>query len=334
MKAQSSIKRKPDVAETEPPFGCNVYRTDGDVRVITIHYTADPDKKDPAWRMKNMGSMSPAEWNREMELDEETIAGEVVYPEFVPTKHGHPHIADVMKRRRPQDINASTLWIAGVDAGNTQHPAAVLLEITPTGQIIAIAEVPPPMGASGYTMAQFAPLMQRTWQKKIPSRFTEIDYWADMTVNHHMGGESVAVIAKRLAGIVFHAMSNAPEARHAAVIWALTDTLPGDDEAPRFLVDKEACPFLYEALSGGYCYALPGRSDDTNAQAKPVKNRYADIADALQYGLMRCQQIIRTYEARMFVGGATMDSIWQSIKDPQMQQTTPPKRRDYRRRRM
>ena len=330
--------RAPDPGEKASPLHCKVYNNKRGIRILQIHYLADPAKRDPAWIERESKKHSRSEWYREMELGTEVASGEVVYPEFQPDWHGHKAVAAALAKRRNQDISPQSLFIGGTDAGNTMHPASVLVEITPRGQLIAIAEVPPPMGVKGMAIIQFAPLMLKTYQKAIPTRYTEIEYPCDMTCNHRMGVESAAMVARKVSGIDFKPMTNNPEARHGAVVWALTDTLPGDEEddpIPRFLIDREKCPYLFAALCYGYCYEVARESEQMTP--RPCKNRYADIADALQYALMRCQKIVKNYEAMAFGSGANI-TIWQTLNNPQgLQAQSPPQCRqirDYRRRQM
>jgi hypothetical protein len=52
------------------------------------------------------------------------------------------------------------------------------------------------------------------------------------------------------------------------------------DGGPAILIDKQRCPTLVRALSGGYRYA---KTKAGQRKPTPDKNEYSHIADALQY---------------------------------------------------
>lgn len=77
--------------ETEIVRGVKTYTSRGGFRVISIHYSADPDK-DPAthagaaWFKREtssiVGGIQSAQWRSEMELDWEATGGDLVFPQF------------------------------------------------------------------------------------------------------------------------------------------------------------------------------------------------------------------------------------------------------------
>jgi len=59
--------------------------------IARVHYTADPDKRDEAWRNRVSSIMTPRKWQREYEIDYSVHAGEPVYAIFTPEKHVLPY---------------------------------------------------------------------------------------------------------------------------------------------------------------------------------------------------------------------------------------------------
>lgn len=51
--------------------------------VVTLHYTADPNKRSPAWKAEAMAGLSAAKFAKEYEIDYEAMFGEKVFPEIV-----------------------------------------------------------------------------------------------------------------------------------------------------------------------------------------------------------------------------------------------------------
>ena len=55
------------------------------------------------------------------------------------------------------------------------------------------------------------------------------------------------------------------------------------DGGPAILIDKDRCPTIARALSGGYRYA---KTRNGMRKALPDKNEYSHIIDALQYAAL------------------------------------------------
>lgn len=50
--------------------------------VVTVHYSADPNKNTPEWIAEAKAGLSERGWNREYEIDYSTYAGKPFFPEF------------------------------------------------------------------------------------------------------------------------------------------------------------------------------------------------------------------------------------------------------------
>lgn len=84
-------------------------------------------------------------------------------------------------------------------------------------------------------------------------------------------------VVKRHGFSAYPAPTNDIDKRIAAVeAWLLGQR----DGGPALLIDRERCPDLVRALSGGYRY---GKTRSGQRKPNPDKNKYSHIADAFQY---------------------------------------------------
>jgi hypothetical protein len=72
----------PPILIHEQP-GLKICKNKGNGFVIcTLHYSANPSKRDPRWITEAKGGLSPAKWAREYEIEYFATMGEKVFPEF------------------------------------------------------------------------------------------------------------------------------------------------------------------------------------------------------------------------------------------------------------
>jgi len=76
----------------QPLRGITTWHNDGnDFDVVKIHYTADPFKDPERWGLewweKNKKKLPQQKWEKEMEINPVSKAGELIYPEFNPEIH-------------------------------------------------------------------------------------------------------------------------------------------------------------------------------------------------------------------------------------------------------
>ena len=86
--------------------------------VCTCHFTADPAKRDPAWRRVAAAGMTPGQAARELDIDYTAVQGSKVFPEFAERRS-----LIVVPRFDPADLAGLKMW-AGLDYG-TRNPASV-----------------------------------------------------------------------------------------------------------------------------------------------------------------------------------------------------------------
>jgi len=92
--------------------------------------------------------------------------------------------------------------------------------------------------------------------------------------------ETTFDVLKRLGFSAYPAPTNDIDPRIRAVeAWLLAQR----DGGPAILFDRERCPQIIRAMSGGYRY---GKTKDGKRKPAPDKNEYSHIADALQYACL------------------------------------------------
>lgn len=257
---------------------------------LRIHYSADP-AKDKAWAAEERLQSPVKEWLREMEMDENVFDGEAVYPEYVDERH-------CCLGMKPIPIIHDSIYVGGWDCGQTLHPAFVLFQITPKPfQIHALLEVIPP---SPEPMEKFAPRVAAAIAKRLPGHWDTVRHFGDATVATRDGstGATAQGIARK-HGVTIKPSSNEWQGRYSAVTWMLSDSI--DEKTPRFLVDGSHCPTLRDGFRGAYRYEESSQSDGTGGGrilARPLKNLYSHVHDALQYGAQEIRkQMFRPRDA-------------------------------------
>jgi hypothetical protein len=80
--------------------------------VVTLHYTADPSKRDPAWIAEAKAGMPPARWAKEYEIDYEALYGARVFPEI-----SVPNARIIIPEPYPEFPDNQFFW-GGLDYGS------------------------------------------------------------------------------------------------------------------------------------------------------------------------------------------------------------------------
>jgi len=112
-------------------IGVRRYRTKAGFLVFSLHYSADPDKRSPAWKKQAMRGMDMLTWQREYELNWSSVSGLPVFATFFDAQWP---ISD-----RPLEWNPQVPITRGWDFG--LMPACVYTQFLPSGQWIVLAEM-------------------------------------------------------------------------------------------------------------------------------------------------------------------------------------------------
>ena len=107
-KTQDALKKSrvvPAQTKVEIVRGLHVHRTRGGIPVLSVHYSADPERDPeihPEWkRMERRTYSSQAAWDREQEMVDEAGGGELVFADTLLTYWNKIVISDPGWRPSP-----------------------------------------------------------------------------------------------------------------------------------------------------------------------------------------------------------------------------------------
>ena len=240
-------------------------------RVLRLHRSADPRKRTQQWIDQTRAGLATSDWLREYELIWEALDGRPVYAD----EWG----AEFHTSKTSLGWNPALVVCRGWDFG--LYPACVFTQLFPHSRLMVLREA---VGVDIDT-ERFAYEVSRLSGEWFPNA-TFIEF-VDPSGKNRAGtdGRSYTnILGKkplRVKRIVPVAISIV--ARRTAVVDFLKDNVRG---SPCILVDP-SCEFLLKGFNGGYMYAF----NNGTLKAKPEKNIFSHIHDALQYV---CSKILST----------------------------------------
>lgn len=248
----------------EDPTGLKVWRNQENRFVVaTLHYTADPAKRDPKWReMAKMG-MPISEWNREYELSWETFEGKPVYgADFREAIH-------VMAEDRRPDVGIPIL--RGWDWGLT--PACAIGQAVGRRLFLLDEMCETRMGAE-----RFIPKVIEYCNREFPG-FSFFDFIDPAGFAESQTDETSCVDIMRRFRLRPTSGDMTYEKRLGAVLRLLT-TL--EDGVPLLQISPR-CKMSIEGFNGAYHYPDTSRKGVVARLDRPVKNEASHIQDGIQY---------------------------------------------------
>ena len=284
-----------------PRRSCYVYR---------LHYTADPEKRDPRWRTGVSAGMSRAAFRREYEMDFTAPGDAPYYPEFA--EEWEKHVAPLPGLIRGPVYR---IWDFG-----RQHPACLFLQHSPRSQRIwVLREV---LGTniniwnfrdlvlflSG--QLDFSQIMAKRPQarrhladlelsRKVPrfksipkppwfsgrERFVDYSGYEALQSSDRVETETedqsrASILAQ--SGIHLQIHQGGIEASTEIISQLILDWPDGQGgKQPGLMIDP-ACPLLIEGLKGGICYPKATKANPVPTQ--PHKDGYYEhLHDCLRY---------------------------------------------------
>lgn len=251
-----------------PIEGVEVWRNDKNkFLVFQLHYSADPRKKDPAYREAIKSAMPVRQYQQEYELQWDSFAGAPVYADFQRARHG-------CQERLYPEIGLPLL--RGWDFGLT--PAMVIAQLV-EGQLRVLYEyVELNMGAE-----RFVPLALQKCATIYPRWGDPKRDWIDCI---DPSGNFRKDTDMGCCGDVLRRNDLAPfpgpvafEPRKGAVEYFLTRQTK---QGPGFMIDLANCPVLVRGFEGGYRYDEKA-FDVEPSKIRPIKDEHSHPHDALQY---------------------------------------------------
>jgi len=290
----------------------------GNITVFTLHYTAHPDKRDPAWKEENKARYpSPTKWDREMEMDWTSREGEPFFPEFCARPGYYLRPLPYLVPRWPV--------FRGWDFGG-RHPACVWFQRSPKNGRVWFAREMLGVGIDPYSFRDLIRyLCGEITEDDLSKRPRAMEHVRSLRVNtkayappffqqppairwlDFAGHEALEVrwnqeSAPKLVcdqqilqevGIQLQPYYTTVEAKEH--VWRkLMHTLP--DGGPAMYVDPVGCPILATALGGGIVYAKGTKGNP--APDVPQKDEfYSHIWEAASYPLVNASPITESEDA-------------------------------------
>lgn len=242
--------------------GITESKTDQGIHILRIHYTADPDKRDPVWIAEQKRGTTAAAWAREMEIDFHVFPGKPWFPEFDYERH--------VAKQQLKPIQGRPI-IRGWDYGLT--PATVFTQVTAKGQFLILY---PELQSTECGILNHGKVVKAE-SKSLFAGYDFNDYGDPAGNQRSQNDEKTAnELLRSEYGINVLPGPVAPMARWESIRKLLTSTTP--DGKPMFLIDSRNT-WLIGAFTGGYhCKEVAGRLLE-----EPDKNEYSHIIDALGY---------------------------------------------------
>lgn len=166
--------------------------------------------------------------------------------------------------------------IIGLDFG--RDPCAVITQVDHRGRLLVLEEIiAEDVGLELQLNRGIRPQLQQTRYLGMPMAIIGDPAGKQRSTLYE---ETSFDLVKRAGFNAFPAPTNDIDARLRAVEAFL---LAQRDGGPAMLIDRERCPTIIRALSGGYRY---GRTRNKRRKPTPDKNEFSHIADALQYACL------------------------------------------------
>jgi hypothetical protein len=249
-----------------PMEGVEVWRNPGNKFVIyQLHYSANPEKRESAYRDSIKSAMPYQQYMQEYELVWDSFEGKPVYADFVERDHGTED--DVLP-----EIGLPLL--VGIDFGLT--PALVVAQLQGERLVVFCEYTEINMGA------------KRFLDKVVPQFRLKFPYHNDLRKSVYCFIDP-AGFAKAQSDETTCAQEVAKHfsPRGGGITWenrrkSVEDFLiKRDKNGPLFKIVKKSCPVLLRGFNGGYRY--PDKAfDKSNSEIRPLKDQHSHPHDALQ----------------------------------------------------
>ena len=232
-------------------------------QVLRLHYSADPAKRKPEWRLNEKKKYGVSEWNREYELIWESLEGKAVYGDFWQAEF---HVSKKSLGWNPK-LTVCRGWDFGL------YGACVFAQLFPHSRLFVLREAV----SDDLAFERFVEEVSRLSSEWFPgANFVE---FIDPTGRNRQGstGRTYASIlaSKPLNARKTISGANDIPAREKGVNDFLRENIKG---LPCYVVDP-SCETLIKGFNGGYLYAF----NKGTLREKPEKNFFSHIHDANQY---------------------------------------------------
>lgn len=237
--------------------------------VFQLHYSANPNKRDPRYRESIKSSMPRAQYMQEYELQWDSYSGLPVYGDFQESIHGS---------RQPLRPEIGLPLLRGWDFGLT--PACVVAQLQGDSLKVLYEKTAQNMG-----ITRFAELVMADLQVNFPEWSDEQRDWLDFADPSGVARKDTD------EGTCFKILSN-PSTFNLRVVGGAIDwesrrssvehyLLKSSRQGPGLEIDMGACPVLTRGFKGGYRYPEKASEVEPN-KIRPLKDEHSHPHDALQ----------------------------------------------------
>lgn len=235
--------------------------------VFELHYTANPEKRDPAYIENMRRSMPRSQFRQEFELEWESYIGSPVYPDFDSKKH-------VVRNLKPE---LGLPLLIGFDFG--LNASAVIAQLQMDTLVILKEYTSSNMGIDRFLAQVLLPALKLDFPKW-NNHDKDFLCFIDPSGNFRKDtDESTCAMSLIKAGFKPMPGDVVWEKRRSSVEHFL---LKYDKNGACFQIDEEKCPTLVKGFTGEYRY--PDNAMEIEpAKLRPIKNESSHPQDALQY---------------------------------------------------
>lgn len=240
--------------------------------VVTLHYTADPERRSEEWKKEAMAGMPEARWMQEQEIDYGAMFGTKVFPQ-ISTHRGQI----VVSREAQMSFPASATMWAGFDFG-IRNPSSFQVYVWHDGILYAIWELYKPCD----NLEEFCfEMKQCPYWDRVRYVFSDPHIWDARSFNSK--GTSTQAVADqfRAQGIKKLIPSTSDEEAWLSLMhqhW-------GNPAEPTFKI-FDCCPQLVQEFEG----ASYPKMTDRQMLGRNFKEKMADVnnhaMDACKYFML------------------------------------------------
>lgn len=236
--------------------------------VFTLHYSADPTKRDPKYIEHIKASMPIRQFKQEYELVWDSFEGLPVYADWDQRIHGVNRVID------PQ---IGLPLLIGMDFGLT--PAAIVCQLQEETLYCLKEYVALNMGVKRF-LAMIIPQMKMDFPLWLDLRKDFVAFIDPSGFFRKDTDETTCASVMEEAGFgkIIPGPVQWDERKNAIETWLTRRTKNG----PCFQVSLPMCPTLVQGFQGGYRYPDGVLEKEPTQKLRPIKDRYSHVHDALQ----------------------------------------------------
>lgn len=254
------------------PHGVEIWKTKMGYTHLRVHHFADPAKRGDEWVRNNVYVGDIRKNLREVLIQYNAPSGKPFYEVF-----------DYQRQRltrKPSTPDGAQLVI-GMDGG--RRPASTVALVYPSGRVAVVLELVTPSNGKSSNVTAHATALRGLLNRHPLTRDWQRDHVLihDPSMGDTRGETDDLTSVDILTELGFRCIPGAMDAgtRYESVVNLCLRTIP-EDGYPALLIDPDACPVLYEAMSGACVVTKMAQKTGQNTKEK---NSFSHVVEALEY---------------------------------------------------